>query len=536
MDRGWRRCGDYYYKANLETSCCKPFSIRLDVGKYQIRRSHQKVMNRFNKFLNKEITLEELNKKYDKKPKNPDTMDEEVKVNDQKGHQIGAVQSQDSMHKAEVASISEALIVTTRSIVNELGQILQLADGQLEISPELEKKFKVSQPKKNEATYSTNFLNLVYSDNRKKFPELKFPDFISAIKGKVLDTYKPIVPPEYKIDVMDNGYVNFQSTIRIEEEKPPKKVDTRPKTRKEGAPENEKNNKEETIKLEPANGSKDKIEEETKQQKGDIQTQKPGQNKIKFEIKLAKAKCDNETFKMYKDYCQDVHEKSKEDKESYERFLCLQALEYQEIDSADKSRKLKLGCYHMKYYFDGVLIAIGVIDFTPIAMSSVYFFYDPKYKALTLGVVGAVKEIQFVQDLQQKFPDFKYYYLGFYIQDCRKMVYKRDYEPPELLCPYTYHWVVLDEKLREHIEKNHEDVRISKFLQKSPECIEDMNFSGVNLENYVKKYVKMTTQGQLISIMQLGKGGQIYLFKAFKDLCPGLGKKLSTEFVFALPN
>jgi arginyl-tRNA--protein-N-Asp/Glu arginylyltransferase len=39
-----------------------------------------------------------------------------------------------------------------------------------------------------------------------------------------------------------------------------------------------------------------------------------------------------------------------------------------------------LGCYHMKYYFKSQLIAVGVVDMTNSGLSSVYFFYDPKYK------------------------------------------------------------------------------------------------------------------------------------------------------------
>jgi arginyl-tRNA---protein transferase len=29
MERGWRRCGTYYYKPNLLKSCCKLFTHRL---------------------------------------------------------------------------------------------------------------------------------------------------------------------------------------------------------------------------------------------------------------------------------------------------------------------------------------------------------------------------------------------------------------------------------------------------------------------------------------------------------------------------
>lgn len=75
------------------------------------------------------------------------------------------------------------------------------------------------------------------------------------------------------------------------------------------------------------------------------------------------------------------------------------------------------------------MIAVGVIDIVPEGMSSVYFFYDPDYKKYSLGVLGSIKEIQWIQEMQKSFPEFKYYYLGFYIQSSKKMVYKADFQP-----------------------------------------------------------------------------------------------------------
>lgn len=39
MDRGWRRCGTQMYKWDFMTSCCQPYTIRLDVGDFQISQS-----------------------------------------------------------------------------------------------------------------------------------------------------------------------------------------------------------------------------------------------------------------------------------------------------------------------------------------------------------------------------------------------------------------------------------------------------------------------------------------------------------------
>lgn len=96
------------------------------------------------------------------------------------------------------------------------------------------------------------------------------------------------------------------------------------------------------------------------------------------------------------------------------------------------------GSYHQKYYIDNVLIAVAVLDILPFCVSSVYFFYDPDYSFLSLGVYAALREIGLTQSLNMVLPDLKYYYMGYYIHSCSKMRYKGDYKPSELLCPVIY--------------------------------------------------------------------------------------------------
>ena len=83
-----------------------------------------------------------------------------------------------------------------------------------------------------------------------------------------------------------------------------------------------------------------------------------------------------------------------------------------------------MGCFHMKYYYKANMIGIGVVDIVPDGLSSVYFFYDPKYKDYRLGVFSSLIEIEYVKWLQHSFPEFKNYYMGFYIQNNHKMSYK----------------------------------------------------------------------------------------------------------------
>jgi len=86
---------------------------------------------------------------------------------------------------------------------------------------------------------------------------------------------------------------------------------------------------------------------------------------------------------------------------------------------------------------------VGVIDILPLCLSSVYFYYDPDYAFLSLGVFSALSEIDWIKSILVDVPKLKYYYMGYYIPSCVKMKYKGDYKPSDLLCPEVYEWVPL---------------------------------------------------------------------------------------------
>jgi arginine-tRNA-protein transferase len=51
----------------------------------------------------------------------------------------------------------------------------------------------------------------------------------------------------------------------------------------------------------------------------------------------------------------------------------------------------------MLHRIDGELMAVGVIDITPEALSSVYLFYDPKFEFLNPGNFCCLREIEYIQ-------------------------------------------------------------------------------------------------------------------------------------------
>ena len=80
-------------------------------------------------------------------------------------------------------------------------------------------------------------------------------------------------------------------------------------------------------------------------------------------------------------------------------------------------------------YFDGQkLVAIGYADETREALSSIYFFFDPDYKDLSLGVASVLCEIGAARER-----GLKHLYLGYRVLGCRSMEYKSQFRPHELL-------------------------------------------------------------------------------------------------------
>ena len=74
------------------------------------------------------------------------------------------------------------------------------------------------------------------------------------------------------------------------------------------------------------------------------------------------------------------------------------------------------------------LVGVGIVDITPHALSSVYFYFEPALARRSLGVFSALREIE-----ECRRRELSYWYVGFYVQGCAKMEYKGRFQPHELL-------------------------------------------------------------------------------------------------------
>lgn len=166
-----------------------------------------------------------------------------------------------------------------------------------------------------------------------------------------------------------------------------------------------------------------------------------------------------EKYELFKKYQMTVHNDKPDEvsEKSFERFLCSTPFHDVEIEGSkaewdsvngwakraceapDRSlpipKKRRLGPTHECYYLDGKLIAISVLDFLPSGVSSVYFIWDPDYASLSLGTLSGLREILMCNELSLGF-----YYMGYYIDDCPKMRYKRKFGGQVLDAPNNIYY------------------------------------------------------------------------------------------------
>eukprot|EP00347_Sterkiella_histriomuscorum_P012879 403366869 len=488
MDRGWRRCGGYYYKYDFEKSCCQPYTIRLLASEYQISHSQKKVMKRFNKFLLGEIDMD----------------GKSVKAKEQMEVQRTQQQQQEDMEKAaKIQSIKELQISLIRKVLINLQQAFpelftSFTNEQLQtllqtsiISKPRDKKLKDTQ------SFSTNFLIKIFYKLKEEKNEFivqqsqNIKEFVKLLKKKQEQWDLKEQNSDFKQVIEDSGYLTFISKEKCED------IQEQKINKQQNSQGNKKDQKingvQEEEKKQASSAKKQNLFEEEKKQsdssymnnedlfyqqyyKEHVPLQlKPGQQlKHKYTVKITKALSSKESFEIYAKYQEVVHGEKEKGISGYQRFLCQSPLfdtknktesnfecpkslkEYDDIrDLKDEGIFTEyLGSYHMIHRIDGEIMAVGVVDFTPNVLSSVYLYYNPKFEFLNPGTFTAVREIEYVQRVQEVFnPEFIYYYMGYYFQDCQKSVYKASYKPSQVVCPVTYNYVYLTEEVKEKIAK-----------------------------------------------------------------------------------
>lgn len=93
-------------------------------------------------------------------------------------------------------------------------------------------------------------------------------------------------------------------------------------------------------------------------------------------------------------------------------------------------------CRFYEFRLEGRLLALAVTDVLPNGLSAVYTFYDPHEEQRSLGRFAILWQVGEAARL-----GLNAIYLGYWIKNCRKMNYKTEYRPIELLV--NQRWITL---------------------------------------------------------------------------------------------
>lgn len=132
-------------------------------------------------------------------------------------------------------------------------------------------------------------------------------------------------------------------------------------------------------------------------------------------VRETPSRYDPEHFAIYKAYIAARHANGGMDNPTpsdYEKFLCLGIPETM--------------CYEFRV--GEKLIGVAFVDVLEDAMSAVYTFFDPNESHRGLGTYAILWQIKAVATLNKT-----WLYLGYWIKDCSKMVYKQAFRPAQVL-------------------------------------------------------------------------------------------------------
>ena len=200
MNYGWRRCGTYIYKYDLEQSCCQPYTIRLNVNEFKMSNNHKKVLKKFNAFLingefpppkktEQDKEVEDGSMEEDKKDQDDQIGEEDKKQEEKKNEDL--VEEIDEERIAQITKLQDLtnLISTHLKLPNlHLFDDNKLQQG-LFISPCRDKKLK------DTCSWSSNILNRMHFILKKEQNELAKgnpKEFVESVEAFVLENVQDV--------------------------------------------------------------------------------------------------------------------------------------------------------------------------------------------------------------------------------------------------------------------------------------------------------------------------------------------------------
>ena len=494
VTKGWTRCGNEVYISSYEKTCCKLYQPRLNINNFQISNEQKKIMKRFRKYLSGQY---EENKIKNKNKINNEIKNNKILVNDKYKDTIS--------QKVQKYISSKAFVDILKKYTKNENEI------QIFINKINETKVRIVTNKKLNFNYNFDLIFIIkkiyiFLKNKKKNNNDKnkdndndkvnkiiinenFDKILKSITNELYINFINEYKPENEVVSFneETGHINFlikdqegykkymnEYLLNNNKTNNSIKYNLLQNQNKTSTKNNQINNPKEQIKEDK---DKDKKEKNENRQKyvfdyfpeivPEPEIYLPLKHTYSLEITNNIILAENEErFLLYKKYQETVHKERKNlppsDHNDYWGNSILERGKKIPIPSniKEKTKHPELypefyGTYNLIHRIDNKIVAVTVIDILPHMMISDYCYYDPDLSFLDLGVFTVIREIEYMKSFNSLIDNnFIYYTLGEMSETVKKLKYKGNYRPTEIMDYYTGKYVYLTEEIKKIIGDN----------------------------------------------------------------------------------
>ena len=463
IEKGWSKSGTLIYKRNYEKSCCKIYQPRVNINNFKISKEQKKVMKKFRKYLSGEYEQNKFNKLYNN-------------INDNDVKEKEKPKEEDEIQNKIDAKLREYIMST--NFLNILNKCLKNEDDiNLIYEKLIYAKIRKNNNKKFNYDYSCdlifiikNVLTILKKKNVIEENSINTNNINDKGVNEENDEYKNFINEIY--NDINNFYKSDNNYEDISFNEKTGHINFKMKNKSIITKENKKQEKKEYKKENKTNLNQINIQKEKEKYNleyfKEIVTEPEIYLPLKhiYTIELTdkiELEPTEERYLLYQKYQLAVH-KETTTVQSYNNFIGISPIINKYInlppDLNTKTRHPELypkhyGMHNLIHRIDGKIIAVTVIDILPNYFESLYCYYDPDFSFLDLGVVTAIREIEYAKSIQELInKNLTYYTMGEMSLSVKKLQYKSNYSPMEIMDPYTGIYVPLTEDIKKLLSDN----------------------------------------------------------------------------------
>ena len=501
ISKGWTRCGNEIYISSYEKTCCKLYQPRLNINNFQISNEQKKIMKRFKKYLSgqyeenkikNKINNEIKNNKILKNDKYKDTISEKVQkfINSKafvdilkkyvkNENEIQIFINKISETKVRIVTNKKLNFNYTCDFIFIVKKIYIFLNNKID---------KDNNDKDNNDKDNKIIINENINKSLKNIANELYNNFINDYKSEneVVSFNEETGHINFLIKDQES-YKKYMNEYLLNNDKTKNNENKANNSSKDNLLKHQNkisttigqiNNPNKQIKEDKINNKKDNKKEEENGNKQkyvfdyfpeivpDPEIYLPLKHTYSLEITNNIILTENEErFLLYKKYQETVHKEKNlplSDHNDYWGNSILERGKKIPIPSniKEKTKHPELypefyGTYNLIHRLDNKIVAVTVIDILPHTLISEYCYYDPDYSFLDLGVFTVIREIEYMQSFNSLIDNnFIYYTLGEMSEIVKKLKYKGNYRPTEIMDHYTGKYVYLTEEIKKIIGDN----------------------------------------------------------------------------------